>query len=128
MRNNAGMGSWRRRVAVVTVMVAYALVAALCRPLTWGSLIAVLAAGLPLSALGIRNRPRRPQPAGARSAAFWLSIGVLAGAYELGLWLGPDDAAYPTLSTLADPVLATYPGRVAGYLLWIGAGVWLVRR
>jgi hypothetical protein len=32
------------------------------------------------------------------------------------------------LSTLADPVLSTYPGRVLGYLLWIGLGVWLVRR
>jgi hypothetical protein len=52
----------------------------------------------------------------------------LAVALELGLWLGPDDAAHPTLSTLADPVLSTYPGRVLGYLLWVGSGVWLVRR
>jgi hypothetical protein len=37
-------------------------------------------------------------------------------------------AGHPTLSTLADPVLGTYPGRVIGYLLWLGAGLWLVSR
>ena len=58
----------------------------------------------------------------------WLGWGGLAVAFELAIWLGPDDRAHPTLSTLADPVLSTYPGRVLGYLLWVGAGVWLVSR
>jgi hypothetical protein len=58
----------------------------------------------------------------------WLGLAGLAAAFELGLRLGPDDAAHPTLSTLADPVLSTYPGRVLGYLLWIGSGAWLVTR
>jgi hypothetical protein len=83
---------------------------------------------VPLCWLGVRRRPRRAERAGARSAGVWLGVGALAAAYELGLWLGPDDAAHPTLSTLADPLLSTYPGRVAGYLLWLGAGAWLVSR
>ena len=58
----------------------------------------------------------------------WLGLCALAAGLELALRLGPDDAAHPTLSTLADPVLSTYPGRVAGYLLWLGSGVWLVSR
>jgi hypothetical protein len=58
----------------------------------------------------------------------WLGIGGLVAAFEIALRLGPDDLAHPTLSTLADPVLSTYPGRVLGYLLWIGSGVWLVSR
>ncbi|HET6529007.1 MAG TPA: hypothetical protein VFH03_00110 [Actinoplanes sp.] len=116
------------RAGVVAAVVVYALVAAGCRPLTTPALVAVLAVGLPLCWLGVRRRPRRAEPVGRRSAAVWFGVGGLAGAYELGLWLGPDDAAHPTLSTLADPVLSTYPGRIVGYLLWIGLGVWLVRR
>ena len=120
--------AWCRRAAIIGAIVAYALSAALCRPLTGPALGAVLIAGAPLCWLGVRRRPRRARPVGARSAAVWLGLGGLAAAVELGLWLGPDDPAHPTLSTLADPVLSTYPGRVLGYLLWVGSGVWLVSR
>ena len=137
----------RRRVVLAGAILAYALVAAFGRPLTTPALVAVLVAGLPLCWVGIRRRPGRaataaggrspenrraaggrPARLGARSAVVWLGIGGAAAAFELALWLGPDDAAHPTLSTLADPVLNTYPGRVLGYLLWLGAGAWLVSR
>lgn len=118
----------RGRVAVIAAVVAYALVAAACRPLTGAALGAVLVAGVPLCWFGVRRRPRRAEPVGGRSVAVWLGLGGLAAAYELGVWLGPDDAAHPTLSTLADPLLSTYPGRVLGYLVWVGAGLWLVSR
>jgi len=107
---------------------AYALLAAACRPLSGPALIAVLAAGAPLCWLGVRHRPRQAPPVRARTAAVWLGLLALGVAFELGLWLGPDDLAHPTLSTLADPVLSTYPGRVLGYCLWVGSGVWLVSR
>ena len=64
---------------------------------------------------------------GGRSAAVWLGFGGWPG-FQRGLRLQPDDAAHPTLNTLADPVLSIYPGRVLGYLLWIGSGAWLVSR
>ncbi len=128
MRAVTADGARRRRAAVAGAIVGYALLAAVCRPLTTPALWAVLAAGVPLCWLGVRRRPRRAAPVGARSAAVWLGLGGLAGAVELALWLGPDDTAHPTLSTLADPVLGTYPGRVLGYLLWLGAGAWLVSR
>ncbi|WP_433381350.1 hypothetical protein ACQPZX_16940 [Actinoplanes sp. CA-142083] len=118
----------RRRAAVIAAVVAYALVAALCRPLTTPALAAVLLVGAPLFLVGVLRRPRRAEPAGRRSAGVWLGLGVLACLFELGVWLGPDDVAHPTLSTLADPALNTYPGRVIGYVLWIGAGLWLVTR
>ena len=124
----AGADARLRRVVVVAAAVAYAPVAALCRPLTTPALVAVLLAGVPLCWFGVRRRPRRALPAGRRSAAVWLGLGGLAGAFELAVRLGPDDAAHPTLSTLADPVLSTYPGRLLGYLVWLGAGVWLVSR
>jgi hypothetical protein len=117
------------RAAVVAGIVAYALVAALCRPLTGPALAAVLIAGIPVCWLGIRRRAQAGEPVDARSATLWLGIAGVAVAFELVLlWLGPNDADHPTLSTLADPLLATYPGRVAGYLLWLGAGAWLVSR
>ena len=118
----------RRRAAILGAIGAYALIAALCRPLTGPALIAVLVAGTPLFWLGVRRQPRPARPVGARSATVWLGVGGLAGTFELGLRLGPDDLAHPTLSTLADPALSTYPGRVLGYLLWVGVGVWLVSR
>lgn len=118
----------RRRAVVAGAVVAYASVAALCRPLTEPALAAVLLAGLPLCWLGVRRRPAPARRAGRSSVAVWSGLGVVAGGFELALRLGPDDVAHPTLSTLADPLLATYPGRVAGYVLWLGAGLWLVRR
>jgi hypothetical protein len=118
---------FRGRAAVVAAIAVYTLVAALCRPLTGPALGAVLVAGLPLCWLGVRRRPGAG-PVDGRSAIVWAGIAGVAAAYELVLWLGRNDADHPTLSTLADPVLATYPGRVVGYLLWLGAGAWLVSR
>jgi hypothetical protein len=39
-----------------------------------------------------------------------------------------NDLSHPTLSLLLDPVLETYPGRVAGWIAWLGVGRWLVTR
>jgi len=78
--------------------------------------------------LGVRRGARATRPVGMRSAAVWLGIGAVAGIYELGMRLGPNDVDHPTLSTLADPALSTYPGRVGGYVPWIRFGVWLVTR
>jgi hypothetical protein len=129
--NLAGQG-WgggrRRRAAVIAAIVAYALAAAVCRPLTDAALGAVLVAGVPLFSVGVLRRPRRAKPVSGASAAVWLGVGGLAGALELVVFLGPDDAAHPTLSLLADPLLNTYPGRVLGYVVWIVAGLWLVTR
>jgi len=118
----------RRHAVVIGLVMTYVLLAAACRPLTGPALAAVLVAGVPLCWLGVRHPPRHAPPVGGRSAAVWLGLLALGVAVELGLWLGPDDLAHPTLSTLADPILNTYPGRVLGYSLWVGSGVWLVNR
>ena len=123
-----GRAPGRRRAAIAGGVLAYAAVAALCRPLTEPALAAVLLAGLPLCWVGLRRRSRRAEPVGGRSVAVWLGLGVVAGGFELALRLGPNDDAHPTLSTLADPLLATYPGRVVGYAGWLAAGLWLASR
>src|SRR3954453_2341133 len=106
---------WHRRTAIAGAVVASALIAAGCRPLTHAALLAVGAVGLPLLCLGVWRRPRATRPVGVPSAVVWLGLGAVGGIYELGLRLGADDADHPTLSTLADPALSTYPGRVGGY-------------
>lgn len=113
---------------VAVGVLVYAAVAALCRPLTLPALAAVLLVGVPLAWYGVRRRPVAATPVGRSSVAAWGGIGAVVVMVELALLAGPNDLTWPTLSTLLDPVLATYPGRVVGYLLWLGAGVWLVRR
>ena len=53
---------------------------------------------------------------------------MLFAAWEATAALWGNDAAHPTLSLQLDPVLATYPGRIVGWIAWLGLGRWLVTR
>jgi hypothetical protein len=112
------------------LLVGFALVAALARPLTAPAAVAVLAPGVLL--LGVRaRRPVPPPPGGARlraAAVVWTALGVAVAGWWLVAFAWGNDAQHPTLSLLLDPVLGTYPGRLAGWLAWLGAGRWLVTR
>ena len=81
----------------------------------------------------VRRGRRAAQAAGAgqlarRHVAPWVLLGVLLAAWEVAGLAWGNDAAHPTLSLLLDPVLDTYPGRLGGWLVWLGAGRWLVTR
>ena len=117
-----------RRAAVVAVIGLYALAAATAAPLTWPAAVTVLAPGLLLFAYGTRRRPARTVRTTRATAVTWLALGAALLAWELVAYRWGNDAAHPTLSLLLDPVLDTYPGRLAGYLLWLAAGAWLVSR
>lgn len=113
-------------------IVGYALLAALARPLTVPAAVAVLVPGGVLLALRAR-RPVRPRAALPRPAVLvWAVLAAAAAGWELvafGWAPGqPPDADHPTLSLLLDPVLDTYPGRLAAYVVWLAAGRWLVTR
>jgi hypothetical protein len=102
---------------------AYAAVAACARPLTAPAAVAVILPAVVFVAVAVRRR--RPPRVGLarRHVAPWVLLGVLLAAREVaGLAWGP------TLSLLLDPVLDTYPGRLGGWLVWLGAGRWLVTR
>ncbi|MEV4754611.1 hypothetical protein AB0J86_05805 [Micromonospora sp. NPDC049559] len=107
---------------------AYALLAALARPLTLPSVFTVLAPGIALLWWGARRVPLRVVDAGRATAVTWLGLGLLFCAWEVVALCTGNDPAHPTFSILADPALDTYPGRVAGYLLWLSTGAWLVSR
>lgn len=111
------------------LIVVYAALAALCRPLTAPAAVAVLLAGAVLLALAAR-RPVPPQQlVGSRRAAIpWMVLALLLVGWELTAAFWGNDSAHPTLSLLLDPVLDTYPGRLVGYLAWLGVGRWLVTR
>jgi hypothetical protein len=55
-------------------------------------------------------------------------LALLLVAWELIAVFWGNDSAHPTLSLLLDPVLDTYPGRLFGYLAWLGVGRWLGTR
>jgi hypothetical protein len=109
-------------------LVGYAVLAALCRPLTVEAAVAVALPAVALAVLAARRGPPRGVVLAPRHVAPWVGLLVLFGAWELTAALWGNDAAHPTLSLLLDPVLATYPGRVVGWVVWLGVGRWLVTR
>ena len=110
------------------VVVGYAALAALCRPLTVAAAVAVALAGIALVVLAARRRPPPRVVLATRHVAPWVGLVGVVAAWEATAVLWGNDAAHPTLSLLLDPVLATYPGRVAGWITWLGVGRWLVIR
>lgn len=74
-----------------------------------------------------------PAPVPGRGAVAWLAWAVLAGVWELIALLGQPtlmtgSSSHPTISVLLDPVLATYPGRVVVFAVWLAVGWHLCRR
>ena len=109
-------------------VVGYAMLAAFCRPLTVEAAAAVALPAIALVVLAARRRPPPRVLLAGRHVAPWVGLVVVFAAWEATAALWGNDAAHPTLSLLVDPVLATYPGRVAGWIAWLGVGRWLVTR
>jgi hypothetical protein len=110
------------------VLVGYATLAALCRPLTVMAAVAVFLPAIVLVEAAARRRPPPRAVLARRQVAPWAGLGAAVAAWEATAVLWGNDAAHPTLSLLLDPVLATYPGRVVGWIGWLEVGRWLVRR
>ena len=108
------------------------LVAVLVAPIsthTWASTAVTVAIGL--VAVGFALRGRRVgvrTPVTARAAAPWaVALGGIA-ALELGALAYDDRLAFPTISWLVGPEFVDPAVRLVGYVVWICAGYWLVRR
>lgn len=106
----------------------YAPLAALCRPLTAPAAVAVLLPGAVLLVLIARRVPRRRVGCSRRSVLPAVVLALLFSGWELTAMFWGNDNAHPTLSLLLDPVLASHPGRLVGWLAWLAVGRWLVTR
>jgi glucose dehydrogenase len=119
-RNNGGV----RRAIPLAAGLAYAAFGASFVSHSVGALVAVLVpAAAVLVAVLVLRRPRAAAPVIGRAHLPWLVWLVAFGVWELVALLAGD----LTISLLLDPVLAFYPLRVAGWVLWLWAGWLLVR-
>ena len=118
-------------MTAVPVLLAFAWWASGLRPFTRPALAVTLAAGLAAAAVGglggLGPRPPVP-PVPAAGAAIWLALFTALAGWELVAFLGRPRSSHPTLSSLADAVLAHRPARALAFVLWLGLGAHLARR
>ncbi|TCK22378.1 hypothetical protein [Pseudonocardia endophytica] len=131
----------------LVVLGAAVVIGSLAAPIathTWESTAVTGAIGLvALAAMvsGVPQRVGRQIPAGSRSAvghgdrrrlrwsaAPWFVVFAAITALELGALAYGDRPSFPTLSWLLGPYFVEPVVRFAGYVVWIVAGWWLVRR
>ncbi len=124
------------RLAGACVLMAVAWVGSGLRSHTWPPTIMVAAAALATAVLAFRRptgrRERGVRTGLRRSVVAWsvlIGVGLLWEAYAFFHQPAPtvSSYAYPTLSTLADPLLEFRGVRFAGWLIWFGAGIRLAR-
>jgi hypothetical protein len=111
------------------LIVGYALLAALARPLTAPAVLTVAAPGVLLLAVRARRPVAEPAvPLTGGAVVAWSALAAGVAAWWLVAFTWGNDTDHPTLSLLLDPVFDTYPGRLLGWLVWLGAGRWLATR
>jgi hypothetical protein len=93
--------------------------------LSLGAFLAVVTAGVIVVGLGLARRAGEAAPPVGRRGVPWLGWLMAAVAWEL-VTLADDDV--PTVSDLADPLLAHPALRGAATLVWLAAGAWLLAR
>jgi hypothetical protein len=133
----------RRRAAMNRLLIpaalaaaAYALVVGSLQRYSWPATIAVClpaAAGVIVAWWVSAGSGTEPERLSRPGVAAWAVVWVGASVWELtALYLQPslstDSPAHPTLSYLADPVLASFPGRAVVLFGWLALGWYLARR
>jgi hypothetical protein len=116
--------------AAVVAALGYSWVASGLRPFTHPQAVAV---SIPLVVAGVallRSRPRAADPKEAQRRGWWVWVALFAAlmAWELISFALKPRADHPTLSSIADAVMSTHPGRFAMFAAWLAVGYWLFRR
>ena len=93
--------------------------------LSLGALLAVGATGTAVAVVAIARRAGEAAPPVGRRGLPW--SGWLAAALAWEVWALVDDDL-PTVSDLADPLLAHPASRGAATLCWLAGGAWLLAR
>lgn len=128
---SAPAGSSRKtRLGVLAAAVVIGLLAAPIATHTWQSTAVTGGIGLVAVAAAITGRPSRTgDPQRLRwTAAPWFVLFAVVTVLELGALAWGDRPAFPTLSWLLGPYFVEPVVRFGGYVVWICAGWWLVRR
>jgi hypothetical protein len=133
------VGGWERPTLTAPILllgVSCAFVVALFDRYSWPSTLGVVAPGAAGVVAAWRTPsqedppPNRLDPVGA---AAWAGVFLALALWELAaLLLQPSlttpSEAHPTISTLMDPILATYAGRSIVLTLWLAFGWYLLGR
>lgn len=109
----------------------YSLIAGSFARLTVPAEIATLLPGAALVWYALRPTTAHfpaAAPFTGRNAMAWAAVGVAFGIWELYAAARGSTHAHPTLSILMRPLIDPPPARAAGYVAWLLAGVWVVRR
>lgn len=117
--------------AVAATSVGYALIAGSFRRLTVPAELSTFVAGSLLTWLALRKDCRRrpaPDHIDGKGALPWGVLLVVFGVWELYADFRGSTPDHPTLSILMGPLLEEPVNRAIGYVLWLAAGVWVVRR
>ncbi|WP_233495993.1 hypothetical protein [Geodermatophilus sp. TF02-6] len=114
-----------RRGLTWAAAVACTFAVGICGELSLGALLTVAAVGLTVLAVGLARRAGAAATAVGRSGLPWLGWLAAAAAWEV---VTLADVGRPTLSDLADPLLASPAVRGVATLGWLAAGAWLIAR
>ncbi len=114
-----------RRLTSAAAATSCVAVVAVEGELSAGALLAVGTTGLLVAGLGLARRSGEAAPPVGRRGLPWLGWLAAAVSWELVTLAGDD---LPTVSDLADPLLAHPVPRGAATVCWLAAGAWLLAR
>jgi hypothetical protein len=115
-------------VVVAAIICAYCWFATDLRPFTIPIDVAVAVPALVVAALawgapGSRTSKSAERKAGTRLDALpWAVLFGLLAAFEVAAYLSSPRRDHPTLSSMADALMNTHPGRAAVFALWLLLG------
>jgi len=122
-------GSRMALVIVVVVGLVYSWIAAGFRPFTKPEDIVVALPVIPVLVLALWWRGSAPDRAAtdstqtaSRGTAMWLVLLVALVVWELAAYASTPRDDHPTLSSIADSIMSTHPGRAALFALWLALG------
>ena len=118
-----------RLSAFAAAVLGYVLIGGTLRSFTWPAMVWTTLGGLAIFFVAWRRvgSPVR-EPASRAGALTWtLWLAAVAG-WELWALSMHPRSSHPTISSLLDGIVDTYPGRSVALLAWLALGWWLARR